>query len=237
MEGGPSSYALEVAIQLVLASQKGFRLRFNTARHIRRQNLSSVSYLSPWRLPRGEMTAAEGPRVGNPPHRGGSSASAHPRPRPPTIAPVSHSWIFSSISLCGRRRGRSPSVGLSPLEPRIEAPPPPPRLSVRPRRGDALRAVRARTYFPASLLLTLSLTTCRGCIIPTVELLRPLRTLHSGHARQGKPFSGNSRKKSINSYEIIARMPFIRQWYGSKTFIQRSPLRWIEPFGFSLTAL
>ena len=232
MEGGPSSYALEVAIQLVLASQKGFRLRFNTARHIRRQNLSSVSYLSPWRLPRGEMTAAEGPRVGNPPHRGGSSASAHPRPRPPTIAPVSHSWIFSSISLCGRRRGRS--VGLSPLEPRIEAP----RRravspSVRPSvlRGDAVHALR--TSLPRSL----SLTTRRGCIISTLERLRPLRTLHSGHARQGKSFPGNSYRESINSYEIIARMPFIRQWYGSKTFIQRSPLRWIEPFGFSLTGL
>ena len=157
--------------------------------------------------------AAEGPRVGNPPHRGGSSASAHPRPRPPTIAPVSHSWIFSSISLCGRRRRRGRSVGLSPLEPRIEAPR---RLSVRASRGCG-----ARTNLPRSL----SLTTRRGCIISTLERLRPLRTLHSGHARQGKSFSGNgnSYKESNNSYEIIPRMPFIRQWYGSKTFIQRSP--------------
>ena len=159
-----------------------FEIQHSETLRGRRQNHFSVSYLPPWRLPREEQTAAEGPRAGNPPHRRRTSASAHPRP--PTVAPVSHSWIFSSISLCGRGRR---SVGLSPLEPRIEAPP-------RRLRPSASRGCAACTHHLPFLAPShsLALTTRRGCIIPTLETSQnftfracPTRKILFGKVLQG----------------------------------------------------
>ena len=51
-----------VAIQLVLANHKAFRLRFNTPRHYEEaegQNLFPVSYLIQSRFPRGEESRAD----------------------------------------------------------------------------------------------------------------------------------------------------------------------------------